>query len=153
MRKIVPLQELQDYVGQDLGCSEWLRIDQARIETFADVSEDRQFIHVDPERAGKTPFGGTIAHGFLTLSLLTHLTSDLGVVPEGMTMGINYGFDKVRFLQPVKVNDEIRACSKLLDVTEKQTGHVLLKSAVTIEIRGETRPALVAEWLGLVVTS
>ncbi|MDH3647888.1 MAG: MaoC family dehydratase [Gammaproteobacteria bacterium] len=153
MRKIVPLRELKDYVGQDLGCSEWLRIDQARIDAFAEVSDDRQFVHVDPERAGKTFFGSTIAHGFLTLSLLTHLTSDLGVVPEGMTMGINYGFDKVRFLQPVKVNDEIRACSKLLDVTEKQTGHVLLKSAVTIEIRGETRPALVAEWLGLVVTS
>ena len=152
MRKTVPVDRLTDYIGQEPGCSEWMRVDQSRIDAFAEVSEDRQFIHVDPERASKTMFGGTIAHGFLTLSLLSHLTSDLGVVPDDMIMGVNYGFDKVRFLKPVKVNDEIRACSKLLEVKQKGVGQILIKSAVTIEIRGEAKPALVAEWLGLVVT-
>ena len=152
MPKVVATKELTDYIGQELGRSEWLRIDQSRIDAFAEVSEDRQFIHVDPARAEKTIFGGTVAHGFLTLSLLTHLTAGLGVVPEGMMIGINYGFDKVRFLQPVKVGNEIRAVSTLLEVTHKQPGQVLLKSAVTVEIRGESRPALFAEWLTLVVT-
>lgn len=150
MPEIVPKDELADYIGKEQPPSEWMRIDQQRIDDFADVSEDHQFIHVDKEKAKQTPFGATIAHGFLTLSLLTHLTKDAGVLPEGVAMGINCGSDRVRFLQPVKVDSEIRAHVKLLEVDEKNPGQILMKSEVTVEIEGEAKPALVAEILSLV---
>lgn len=139
---------LQENIGADLGTSEWLLIDQAMINSFADTTFDQQFIHVDPERAKQTPFGSTIAHGFLSLSLLSHLLSkDCGVEIENTVMAINYGFDKVRFLQPVTVNSRIRAAGKLIDVTEKAPGQIMVKQGINIEIEGQKKPALMAEWL------
>ena len=144
---------MQDHIGADLGTSEWLKIDQERIAAFADATLDHQFIHVDPENAAKTPFGTTIAHGFLSLSLLSHFAGSVGCGFEGTVMGVNYGLDKVRFLAPVKVNSQVRARAKLLDVQEKRPGQFLLKQEVTIEIEGESKPALVAEWLTMAITA
>lgn len=148
MKSVAP-SELPDHVGEDLGTSEWFRIDQDRINAFADATLDHQFIHVDPEKAKSTPFGGTIAHGYLTVSLLPYLQSTMEgfVVPEGMKMGMNYGFDKLRFMAPVKVDQRIRARARLMDATEKKPGQWLMKFEYTIEIEGEEKPALVAEWL------
>ncbi|WP_205480041.1 MaoC family dehydratase [Sphingomonas arenae] len=147
--KLYTPEEAKMLVGQELGTSDWLLVDQQRINAFAEVTEDHQFIHVDPEAAAKTPFGGTIAHGFLTLSLLTRLFPEEAVVLQGITMGVNYGFERVRFLAPVPVNSRIRARHKLLDIADKGGGRWLVTTEVTIEIEGEQRPALVAEWLGL----
>ena len=142
MSTVVPASELSDYIGKDLGASDWVTLDQDRINTFADVTEDHQFIHIDPEKAAQTPFGGTVAHGFLTLSMLT----------ENTVMGVNYGFDKVRFVQPVRAGQEVRSQVKPLSVMERAPGQYLIKSEVTVEIKGEDKPALVAEWLGLLFT-
>ena len=152
MKTVVPASELKDYVGKDLGTSQWFRVDQDRINRFASVTEDYQFIHVDEEKAKHGPFGATIAHGFLTLSLLSHLTEDCGLVPEGTVMGVNYGCDRVRFLQPVRVDQQIRARVKPLSVLERAPGQYLIKSEITVEIDGEETPALVAEWLALMIT-
>lgn len=143
---------MKDSIGADMGTSDWLLIDQDRINAFADCTDDNQFIHVDPEKASKTPFGSTIAHGFLSLSMLSHFAASVGCVFENTVMGINYGFDKVRFLAPVKVNKRVRAHARLLDVREKEPGRFLVKQEVTIEIEGETTPALIAEWLTMSVT-
>lgn len=147
--KIVEPGSLPEYVGKDLGASEWFQIDQARINAFADATLDHQFIHVDPEQAKATPFGTTIAHGYLTVSLLPYLQTSMEdlILPKGMKMGMNYGFDKLRFMAPVKVDKRIRAHAKLLDATEKKPGQWLLKFEYTVEIEGEDKPALVAEWL------
>ncbi|NER65093.1 MaoC family dehydratase, partial [Pseudomonas sp. MAFF212427] len=104
----VPVAELAQYIGKELGRSEWLTIDQERINLFAEATGDFQFIHVDPVKAAKTPFGSTIAHGFLTLSLIPKLMEDILVLPEGLKMVVNYGLDSVRFIQPVKVNTRVR---------------------------------------------
>lgn len=152
MTTVVPASELNDYVGKDLGPSEWIALEQDRINTFADVTEDHQFIHIDPEKAAHTPFGGTVAHGFLTLSMLTRLTADNSLMPEGVVMGVNYGFDKVRFIQPVRAGQEVRSHVKPMSVIERAPGQFLIKSEVTVEIKGEDKPALVAEWLGLLFT-
>lgn len=144
---------MKDCIGADMGTSEWLLIDQERIDAFADCTLDHQFIHVDPENAEKTPFGSTIAHGFLSLSLLSHFAQSVGCKFENTTMGINYGLDRVRFISPVRVNSRIRARARLIDVREKKPGHFLIKQEVSIEIEGETRPALMAEWLTMAVTS
>ena len=143
---------MKESIGADMGTADWFLIDQARINAFADCTDDRQFIHVDPEMAAKTPFGGTIAHGFLSLSMLSHFAESVGCAFENMVMGINYGFDKVRFLAPVKVNSRVRAKARLLDVQEKKPGHFLIKQEVTIEIEGEPTPALIAEWLTMAIT-
>lgn len=147
--KTVKVEELKDYIGKDMGKSEWFEIDQDRINQFADVTLDHQFIHVDPEAAKATPFGGTIAHGFLTLSLVVHLQKSVSdqVLPEGIKMGMNYGFDKIRFLAPVRTGKRVRASVKLLDVQEKAPGQILMKNEFTVEIEGEDKPALLAEWL------
>jgi acyl dehydratase len=145
--KVVPAAELKNFIGQELETGEWFEIDQQRINQFADVTEDRQFIHTDPEAAAQTPFGTTIAHGFLSLSMLTYLTSNSALVPENIVMGVNYGFDKVRFISPVKVNDKIRTRTTLKDVTEKAGGQYLLKQSISLEIEGQDKPALVCEWL------
>ncbi len=147
MATLVPRAKLSSYIGQALEPGEWFEIDQDRINQFADVTLDHQFIHVDPEKAAATPFGSTIAHGFLTLSMITHLTSGAVLVPEEVVMGINYGFDKVRFLAPVKSGGQVRALVKIIDVTEKDNGQILVKQGITIEIQGEETPALVCEWL------
>ena len=141
--------DLSAHIGQEMGVSDWIVVDQARIQAFADCTEDWQFIHVDPEGAKHTPFGGTIAHGFLTLSLLSKMTFEASPPLEGVVMGVNYGFDKVRFLQPVKSGSKIRGRFKLIEATEKNPGQWLLKHEVTVEIEGETKPALIAEWLGM----
>lgn len=141
--------DLTAHIGQEMGVSDWIVVDQARIQAFADCTEDWQFIHVDPEGAKHTPFGGTIAHGFLTLSLLSKMTFEASPPLEGVVMGVNYGFDKVRFLQPVKSGAKIRGRFKLIEATEKNPGQWLLKHEVTVEIEGETKPALIAEWLGM----
>lgn len=145
----VPVDTIPAYVGQELGTSDWLIVDQDRINAFADATLDHQFIHVDPEAARMTPWGSTIAHGFLTLSLIPYLTGDIGIVPEGTVMVINYGTDKVRFLEPVKVGSAVRARVFLADAGEKGPGRILFKTKVTIEIRDTEKPALVAETLAL----
>ena len=145
-------ENITESIGADLGTTDWLIIDQDRINAFADCTIDRQFIHVDPEKAAETPFGGTIAHGFLSLSLLSHFAESIGCAFENMVMGINYGFDKVRFLAPVKVGRRVRARARLLDVQERKPGHFLIKQEVTIEIEDEPIPALMAQWLTMAVT-
>ena len=136
-----------DFIGKEIGVSDWITIDQDRIDKFADVTEDHQFIHVDPEAAKKTPFGTTIAHGFLTLSMLSKLASGGVVVFEGIKMGVNYGFEKVRFVTPVKSGKKIRGRFTLMSAESKIPGQWSLKYAVKVEIDGEAKPALVAEWL------
>ncbi len=137
--------------GHESGPSEWLRVDQERIDRFADATEDHQFIHVDPERAAATPLGSTIAHGFLTLSLLPGLNDELAVMPEGMGMVFNYGLDRVRFLQPVPSGSRVRLWSKILEVKGKSDERILMKLQGKVEIEGEEKPALIAEVLYLFV--
>jgi acyl dehydratase len=149
MAGTVTREQLDRMVGQPLGQSDWLLIDQERVNRFADVTLDHQFIHVDPARAKSTPFGGTIAHGFLTLSLLVPLCLDFIPVLANRTLVVNYGFDKVRFAAPVRVGKRIRALSRLAEVTERKPGNVIMKIEVTVEIENEDKPALVAEWLSL----
>ncbi len=154
MSKVVSVDQLGDYIGTEVGVSDWLEIDQERINKFADATGDHQYIHVDPERAAQTPFGTTIAHGFLTLSLLSILTSKNGGIKlDNSVMGINYGLDKVRFINPVKVGSNIRARFELVSAEEKKPKHYLMKHNVTVEIEGEEKPALIAEWLGMTVVS
>ncbi len=145
----VPVTELSQYVGKELGCSAWLKIDQQRIDLFAEATGDFQFIHVDPAKAAQTPFGCTIAHGFLTLSLIPKLIEDILVLPKGLRMVVNYGLDSVRFIQPVKVDSQVRLQVKLAEVLEKKPGQWLLKAVATLEIDGEDKPAYIAESLSL----
>ncbi|AYG46843.1 MaoC family dehydratase [Pseudomonas sp. Leaf58] len=145
----VPVTELSQYVGKELGRSAWLKIDQQRINLFAEATGDFQFIHVDPDKAAKTPFGSTIAHGFLTLSLIPKLMEDILILPEGLKMVVNYGLDSVRFIQPVKVDSQVRLKIELAEVVEKKPGQWLLKAIATLEIEGEEKPAYVAESLSL----
>ncbi|MCY1507084.1 putative enoyl-CoA hydratase 1 [compost metagenome] len=141
----VPANTLKDYIGKDLGHSEWLTIDQQRVNQFAECTEDHQFIHVDPERAKQTPFGGTIAHGFLSLSLIPRLMEGLAVLPENPKMVVNYGLDSVRFIQPVPVGSRVRMQISVSDITEKNPGQWLIKSRCTLEIENQTKPAYIAE--------
>ena len=136
-------------VGRELGASDWFLIDQARVSSFADVTLDHQFVHVDVERAKATPFGGTIAHGFLTLSLLVHLCLPFIPVLTNRKLLVNYGFEKVRFSAPVKVGTRIRAIAKLGEVSERRPGNIVMRLDVSVEIENESKPALVAEWLSL----
>ncbi len=149
---VVPSEEMVNHIGVKFEPSAWVTIDQDRINTFADCTEDHQFIHVDQEKAAQTPFGGTIAHGFLTLSLLSKMVEGSGIVPENVVMGINYGFDKVRFLAPVRAGKRIRAHIELHDIDRKDENRFLIKQHITVEIEGEDTPALVADWLSMVVT-
>ena len=152
MSNVVSTDQLGDYIGKEVGLTDWFEIDQDRINNFAEATEDFQYIHVDEERATETPFGATIAHGFLTLSLLSKLSSMSGGIKlENSVMGINYGLNKVRFLNPVKVNSKIRARFELISAEEKKPNHYLLMHNVTVEIAGEEKPALIAEWLGMTV--
>lgn len=143
-------QKFQDAIGQSEGAGDWFEVTQDAINQFADLTHDHQFIHVDPEAAKATPFGGTIAHGFFTLSMLTHLSSS---IPQdmsryqGVVMGVNYGFDKVRFVSPVPVGSRIRATSAVSDVQLKDGGRLQVTRTVTVEVDGVERPACVAEWL------
>ena len=152
MSETIKAQDLPSRIGKELvEPSSWLEITQERIDRFADATNDHQFIHVDPEKASKTPFRGTIAHGFLTLSLISSLTAEKAPRVEGTVMGINYGSDRVRFLRPVPVGSRIRARQKLLEATEKRPGQWLTKTEVTVEIEGRETPAMVAEFLAIII--
>ena len=151
MPKTLKTEELPTLIGQELEPSSWLEINQDRVNQFADATNDHQFIHIDREKAAQTPFRGTIAHGFLTLSLVTYLTAENGIEVEGTAMGINYGADKVRFLNPVRVGNRIRARQVLLEATEKNPGQWLTRTAVTIEIEHQEKPAMVVEFLAMLI--
>jgi len=148
---LVPAETLVDYIGKEIGTSEWFEVDQERINQFADTTLDHQFIHVDPEKA--TPlFGSTIAHGFLSLSLIPHLTSQAVLAPENLKHVFNYGLDKVRFINPVNVGSKVRTHSKVTSVDDKGDGRYLMKTEITMEIEGLDKPAFVAESLSMFIT-
>ncbi len=149
MIQIIKKEEIAQYVGYKAEPTEWFTIKQEQINQFADCTLDQQFIHVDPEKAKDTPYGSTIAHGFLTLSMLSHFSESFSVIIDGFYMGINKGFDQVRFVSPVKVDSRIRAHAKVLEIEEKKPGQYTLKVEVTIEIENAEKPALVAEWLSV----
>ena len=152
MMKVINPTEIDSVIGTEVGVSDWVLIDQDRINKFADATMDHQFIHVDPEQA--TPvFGSTIAHGFLSLSLVAGIPFDqeIGLVLEGTKMGLNYGLDKVRFLSPVPVDSEVRIRMKCIDISEKNPAQYLAKTEVTMEIKGIEKPAFVAETLSMFV--
>ena len=152
MADTITLDELKAQVGGEPRYSDWFTLDQSAIDTFADVTHDHQWIHVDQEKAKMTPFGGTIAHGFLTLSMLSAMSYQTEKPLEGAVMGVNYGFNKVRFTNPVKAGQKVRGKFITRAVEEKQPGQVLVTNGVTVEIEGVDRPALSAEWLGLTFT-
>jgi acyl dehydratase len=149
---VASLDEIRSRIGEEVGVSGWLTLDQERIAAFADATEDRQFIHVDTEGAARTPFGGTIAHGFLTLSLLSRMAAEAMLVPDNSRMVINYGLDRVRFLAPVKSGKRVRGRFVLDGADDKPGGQILLRHLVTVEIEGEDKPAVSATWLTLIVT-
>lgn len=150
-KTIVPKEQMLDQIGHKSEPSPWITLSQDRINTFADCTEDHQYIHIDEEKAAETPFGGTIAHGFLTLSMLVKLSEEIGVGMDNTVMGINYGFDKIRFLAPVRAGKRVRAHAELINVEEKGENRFLSTQKITVEIEGEETPALVAEWLGMAI--
>ena len=147
---VASIDTIRAKVGQELGTSDWIEVTQDRINQFADATEDQQFIHVDEALAAQTPFGGTIAHGFLTLSLLSRMAADVMLVPETTKMGVNYGFEKVRFLAPVRAGKRVRGHFTLAAFDEKRPGQYQFAHDVTVEIEGEDKPALIATWIGQV---
>ena len=147
---IASIEEIKARVGSEIGASDWLLVDQAAIDAFAAVTQDHQFIHTDPEAAAKTPFGGTVAHGFLSLSLLSRMAADVMLVPEGLRMAVNYGFDRVRFIAPVRSGKRVRGRFALTGAEEKRPGQWQLVHDVTVEIEGEDKPALTATWIGMI---
>ena len=151
MSETISLDELKAQVGGEPRYSKWFTLDQKRIDLFADVTEDWQFIHVNPEEAAKTQFGGTIAHGFLSLSMLSAMSFDCEPSLENIEMGVNYGFDKIRFTAPVAVGSRVRGKFTTLSVDEKSPTNILVKKQVDVEIEGAPRPALTSQWLGLTV--
>lgn len=152
MSKTISIDQIEDYLGKEVGVTDWFEIDQDRVNKFADVTEDHQYIHIDEERAAQTPFGTTIVHGFLTLSLISMFKENNGGINlENAAMTINYGLDKVRFINPVKVGSKVRARFQLVSCDEKNPNQYLMKHNVTVEIEGEDKPALIAEWLGMSV--
>lgn len=149
---LTTMTEIKSRIGDEVGVSSWIAVDQERIDAFAQATEDRQFIHVDPASAAETPFGGTIAHGFLSLSLLSRMGAEAMLMPEGMKIAINYGLDGVRFLAPVRSGRRVRGRFTLDSVEEKAAGQWLLRHSVTVEIEDEEKPALWAAWLTLILT-
>jgi acyl dehydratase len=147
---LASLDEIRSRIGEEVGVSSWLTVDQPRIDAFADATEDHQFIHVDPQAAAAAGLGGTIAHGFLSLSLLSRMAAEGMLIPAGVKMALNYGLDRVRFLAPVKSGKRVRGRFTLDSVEEKAPGQVLMRHLVTVEIEGEDKPALAATWLGLI---
>lgn len=150
--QVLPVEKIKERIGEELGLTDWFQMDQERIDKFADCTEDHQWIHVDREKATKGPFGQTIAHGYLTVSLLPHFSADISVVPEGTMMAINYGMNKLRLVNPIKSNARIRDRIVLTDVAEKEGGRILMTTTHTIEIEGEEKPAMVAEVLSMFFT-
>ena len=152
-RERYDINTLEQFVGQELGVSDWLTVDQERINEFADCTGDHQWIHVDIERAQReSPLGSTIAHGYLTLALLSAMLMELGVVPAGVSRALNYGLDRVRFMAPVKAGARIRTRVVAVAVEPQGKGRLLLKTQNTVEIEGEIKPALIAETLALLLT-
>jgi acyl dehydratase len=149
---VASLDEIRSKVGQPIGTSGWIEVGQDRIEQFADATDDHQFIHIDQALAAQTPFGGTIAHGFLSLSLLSCMAADVMLIPDTTKMAVNYGLDRVRFLAPVKSGKRVRGHFTLDGVEEKAPGQLLIRQTVSVEIEGEEKPALTAQWLGLIFT-
>ena len=147
MPQLIQKTEIAQYIGHVCEPTAWFEVTQDQVNNFADCTLDRQFIHIDPVAAAQTPFGGTIAHGFLTLSMLSHFAASFNLLIEGIYMGVNKGFDKVRFVAPVRVGGKIRCHATILDISEKRPGQYDFKVEVTIEIEGEEKPARVAEWL------
>jgi acyl dehydratase len=150
MVREISLGDVRGLIGEEVGLSDWIVVDQAMIQCFADATDDHQFIHVDPERAALTPFGGTIAHGFLTLSLLSTMNFNCLPRVREQTMAINYGFDAVRFVNPVKVNSRIRGRFNLAEARFRAAGMLMITYDVSIEIEGEKKPALTAKWIVVV---
>jgi acyl dehydratase len=149
---VASIEDIAAKVGTEVGVSDWILVDQARIDAFAAVTDDYQFIHVDPEAAARTPFGGTIAHGFLTLSLLSRMAADAMLRPETIRMGVNYGFEKVRFLAPVRSGKRVRGRFRLDRFEEKRPGQYQFVHEVIVEIENEDKSALIAEWIGMIFT-
>lgn len=147
MSQIIRISELPAFAGRELEVSSWLEISQQRINQFADATNDHQFIHVDQEQAARTPFGGTIAHGLLLLSIAPFLLEENTIRPEGLVMGVNYGSDKVRYLQPVRAGQRVRAHQTILQITQKNSTNWLFKILVSLEIENSEKPALIAELL------
>ncbi len=146
------ISELRDRIGSELGVSSWIAIDQARIDAFADVTGDRQYIHLDADRAAReSPFGGTVAHGYLTLALLSQMVGQVLPKPEGFNAQINYGLNRVRFLHPVPAGSKVRAAVKLHSVTERSAGRFLVECDVRVEINGKDTPALIARTMSLFI--
>lgn len=145
----ITLDAYRALIGQEVGVSRWFDVGQDRINQFADITEDRQFIHVDPERAKATPFGGTVAHGFLTLSLLAPMAFDAQPRLKNTAMSVNYGFDRVRLMAPVPAGSRIRGRFVLKEIVDRGPAEIMARSEVTVEIEGAQKPALVADWLGL----
>ncbi|WP_375309491.1 MaoC family dehydratase [Bradyrhizobium sp. A5] len=146
----ITLEAYQALAGKEIGVSSWYLIDQPRIDTYADVTEDHQFIHVDPERAKESAFGTTIAHGFLTMSMMSVMSYEVMPAIAGTTMGVNYGFDKLRFISPVRSGKRIRGRFVLAEAKLRKPNELQSRTNVTVEIEGEDKPALVADWLGLI---
>lgn len=146
---VAPLDEIRSWIGTEVGVSDWLTIDQDRIDAFAEATDDRQFIHVDADAAARTPFGGTVAHGFLSLSMLSRMGAEAMLLPDGVKMAVNYGLDRVRFIAPVRSGKRIRGRFVLDSIDEKAPGQLLVRHSVTVEIEGVDKPALTAQWLGL----
>jgi acyl dehydratase len=142
-------EEIMAKVGSEIGLSDWTQIDQDMINRFADLTDDHQFIHIDPVAAAETPFGGTIAHGFLVLSLLASMGKAASFAMEGVYMGVNYGFDKVRLMAPVRTDKRVRGRFVLKDMLERSPGQWMATLDCTIEIEDEDKPAVKAEWLSL----
>jgi acyl dehydratase len=147
---LATIDEIRARVGEEIGVSPWILVDQAAIDAFAEVTGDYQFIHTDPDAAARTPFGGTVAHGFLTLSLLSQMAAGVMLVPSGLKMAVNYGFERVRFIAPVRSGRKVRGRFVLSGAEEKRPGQWQFVHAVTVEIEGEVKPALTAEWIGQV---
>jgi acyl dehydratase len=149
---VATLDEIRARVGASLGASPWIEIGQSSIDIFADVTGDHQFIHVDPAAAAQTPFGGTVAHGFLTLSLLSQMAAHVMLVPDTTRMAVNYGFERVRFIAPVRSGKRVRGHFTFAALEEKRPNEWQFFHNVTVEIEGEEKPALTADWIGLVFT-
>jgi len=150
--EVMPVEKIKERIGDELGLTDWFQMDQDRIDKFAECTEDHQWIHVDKDASAKGPFGKTIAHGYLTVSLLSHFSADIALVPEGTMMAINYGMNKLRLINPIPFDAKIRDRVTLTAVDEKSGGRILVTTTHTVEIEGEEKPACVAEVLGMFFT-
>jgi acyl dehydratase len=153
MTQLIKKSEIEKYIGHICQPTDWFEVTQEQVNVFADCTLDHQFIHIDPEAAAKSAFGGTIAHGFLTLSMLAYFSESFSLSIEGSYMGVNKGFDKVRFVAPVPVGSRIRCHTTVVEINEKKPGQYDFKMGISIEIEGSDKPALVAEWLSVQMVS